>query len=206
MSTHLHWYPRISLHWCLILSVTILKALDPSSVWGSESSTLPPKEAICMACVLSPSEPSLNGKGLYVCRALYSWQPQGWGKSLRVLAGSGWECDTLLLPSLGEWHWVCQDIKHIVSLDHETGSEIGQGSSIPDTWCTFIWGPWLRRNFSESKTMLWPDPPDIGSGPKRARLGPAARLGPQPPGVWLVPRRIYGGIIVEILAKGRKSP
>ncbi len=37
----------------------------------------------------------------------------------------------------------------------------------------------------------------------RARLGPAARLGPQPPGVQLVPRRIFRGIIVEILAKGK---
>ena len=46
----------------------------------------------------------------------------------------------------------------------------------------------------------------MGSGPKRARLGPAARLGPQPPGVRLEQRNIHGGIIVEILAKGRKLP
>src|SRR5258708_39328349 len=50
------------------------------------------------------------------------------------------------------------------------------------------------------------NPPDIGSGPKKARLGPAARLGPQQPGVQLWPRRIYGGIIVGFLPKGRKSP
>src|SRR5258708_29265620 len=46
----------------------------------------------------------------------------------------------------------------------------------------------------------------LGSGPKRARLGPAARLGPQPPGVRLELRMVHGGIIFEILAKGSKSP
>ena len=35
----------------------------------------------------------------------------------------------------------------------------------------------------------------------RARLGPAARLGPQPLGVSLMHGGIHGGIIVEILAK-----
>ena len=54
--------------------------------------------------------------------------------------------------------------------------------------------------------MSQPVPPDIGRHAVRARLGPAARLGPQPPGVQLVPGRIYRGIILEILAKGRKSP
>src|SRR6266446_2066033 len=40
------------------------------------------------------------------------------------------------------------------------------------------------------------------SGPRRARLGPAARLGPQPPGVRLELEDVHGGIIFEILAKG----
>ena len=47
---------------------------------------------------------------------------------------------------------------------------------------------------------------DMESGPRRARLGPAARLGPQPPGVRLKLEDVHGGIIFEILAKGRKSP
>ncbi len=44
----------------------------------------------------------------------------------------------------------------------------------------------------------------MGSGPKRARLGPAARLGPQPLGVRLKLRMVHRGIIFEILAKGSK--
>ena len=47
---------------------------------------------------------------------------------------------------------------------------------------------------------------DMESGPRRARLGPAARLGPQPLGVRLELEDVHGGIIFEILAKGRKSP
>ena len=46
--------------------------------------------------------------------------------------------------------------------------------------------------------------PDVGL--ERARLGPAARLGPQLLGVRLKPRKAHGGIIGEILAEGRKSP
>ena len=38
---------------------------------------------------------------------------------------------------------------------------------------------------------------------ERARLGPAAMLDPQPPGVRLEPRIVHGGIIGEILAKGK---
>ena len=41
------------------------------------------------------------------------------------------------------------------------------------------------------------------SGPRRARLGPAARLGPQPPGVRLELEDVHRGIIFEILAKGK---
>ena len=51
-----------------------------------------------------------------------------------------------------------------------------------------------------------PVPPDKEVGLERARLGPAARLGPQPPGVRLEPRIVHGGIIGEIQAKGRKFP
>ena len=49
-------------------------------------------------------------------------------------------------------------------------------------------------------------PLDKEVGLERARLGPAARLGPQLSGVRLKPRKAHGGIIGEILAKGRKSP
>ena len=41
---------------------------------------------------------------------------------------------------------------------------------------------------------------------ERARLGPAARLGPQPLGVRLELRIVHRGIIGEIQAKGRKFP
>src|SRR5258708_7898359 len=51
-----------------------------------------------------------------------------------------------------------------------------------------------------------PVPPDKEMDLERARLGPAARLGPQPPGVRLEPRIVHGGIIGEIQAKGRKFP
>src|SRR5258705_3816475 len=51
-----------------------------------------------------------------------------------------------------------------------------------------------------------PVPPDKEVGLERARLGPAARLGPQPPGVRLEPRIVHGGIIGEIQAKGRRFP
>ena len=54
--------------------------------------------------------------------------------------------------------------------------------------------------------LLQPVPPDTRRGAKGARLGPAARLGPQPPGVRLTHRYIHGGIDDEILAKGRKFP
>ncbi len=40
----------------------------------------------------------------------------------------------------------------------------------------------------------------------QVRLGPASRPGPQPPGVQLRWRMVHGGIIGEILAKGRKLP
>ena len=50
------------------------------------------------------------------------------------------------------------------------------------------------------------DPPDIGSGPKRARLSPAARLGPQPLGVRLELEDVHRGIDDEILVKGSKFP
>ena len=43
-------------------------------------------------------------------------------------------------------------------------------------------------------------------GQRRVRLGPAARLGPQPLGVRLKLKITHRGIIGEILAKGRKSP
>ena len=46
-------------------------------------------------------------------------------------------------------------------------------------------------------------PLDTRRGAKGARLGPAARLGPQPPGVRLEPRKAHRGIIGEILAKGK---
>ena len=49
-------------------------------------------------------------------------------------------------------------------------------------------------------------PLDTRRGAKGARLGPAARLGPQPLGVRLTHRDVHGGIDDEILAKGRKSP
>ena len=48
-------------------------------------------------------------------------------------------------------------------------------------------------------------PPDTRRGAKGARLGPAARLGPQPPGVRLTNGYVHRGIDDEILAKGRKS-
>ena len=51
-----------------------------------------------------------------------------------------------------------------------------------------------------------PSPPDMEMDLERARLGPAARLGPQPPGVRLEPRIVHRGIIGEIQAKGRKFP
>src|SRR5258705_6214998 len=51
-----------------------------------------------------------------------------------------------------------------------------------------------------------PSPLDMERNLERARLGPAARLGPQPPGVRLEPRIVHGGIIGEIQAKGRKFP
>jgi len=51
-----------------------------------------------------------------------------------------------------------------------------------------------------------PVPLDKEVGLERARLGPAARLGPQPLGVRLEPRIVHGGIIGEIQAKGRKFP
>ena len=38
---------------------------------------------------------------------------------------------------------------------------------------------------------------------ERARLGPAARLGPQPLGVRLELEDVHRGIIFEILAKGK---
>src|SRR5260221_14335535 len=46
-------------------------------------------------------------------------------------------------------------------------------------------------------------PPDKEVGQRRVRLGPAARLGPQPPGVSLKLKIAHGGIIGEILAKGK---
>src|SRR5258708_27335202 len=49
-------------------------------------------------------------------------------------------------------------------------------------------------------------PPDKETDPRQVRLGPASRPGPQPPGVQLRQRMVHGGIIVEILAKGRKLP
>src|SRR5260221_8584358 len=55
-------------------------------------------------------------------------------------------------------------------------------------------------------TLLQLVPPDTRRGAKGARLGPAARLGPQPLGVRLTHRYIHGGIDDEILAKGRKFP
>jgi len=51
-----------------------------------------------------------------------------------------------------------------------------------------------------------PVPLDKEVGQRRVRLGPAARLGPQPPGVSLKPKIAHGGIICEIQAKGRKFP
>ena len=51
--------------------------------------------------------------------------------------------------------------------------------------------------------MLQPVPPDTRRGAKGARLGPAARLGPQPLGVRLTHGYIHGGIDDEILAKGK---
>src|SRR5258708_5990811 len=54
--------------------------------------------------------------------------------------------------------------------------------------------------------LLQPVPPDTRRGAKGARLGPAARLGPQPPGVRLTHRYIHRGIDDEIQAKGRKFP
>ena len=54
--------------------------------------------------------------------------------------------------------------------------------------------------------MLQLVPPDIRRGAKGARLGPAARLGSQPPGVRLTHRYVHGGIDDEILAKGSKFP
>ncbi len=51
--------------------------------------------------------------------------------------------------------------------------------------------------------MLQLVPPDIRRGAKGARLGPAARLGPQPLGVRLTHRYVHGGIDDEILAKGK---
>ncbi len=48
-----------------------------------------------------------------------------------------------------------------------------------------------------------PVPLDKEVGQRRVRLGPAARLGPQPLGVSLKPKIAHGGIIGEILAKGK---
>ena len=45
--------------------------------------------------------------------------------------------------------------------------------------------------------------PGYKEGVKGARLGPAARLGPQPPGVRLTHRYVHRGIDDEILAKGK---
>src|SRR6266436_83255 len=46
-------------------------------------------------------------------------------------------------------------------------------------------------------------PPDKERDPRQVRLGPASRPGPQPLGVQLRQRMVHGGIIVEILAKGK---
>src|SRR5258708_6433586 len=45
-------------------------------------------------------------------------------------------------------------------------------------------------------------PLDMERNLERARLGPAARLGPQPPGVRLEPKIFHRSIIGEIQAKG----
>src|SRR5258708_28762117 len=62
------------------------------------------------------------------------------------------------------------------------------------------------KSLSYISSLSRPVPPDKEVGLERARLGPAARLGPQPPGVRLEPRIVHGGIIGEIQAKGRKFP
>ena len=49
-------------------------------------------------------------------------------------------------------------------------------------------------------------PLDMERNLERARLGPAARLGPQPPGVRLELKIFHRSIIGEIQAKGRKFP
>ena len=51
--------------------------------------------------------------------------------------------------------------------------------------------------------MLQLVPPVTRRGAKGARLGPAARLGPQPLGVRLTNGYVHGGIDDEILAKGK---
>ena len=61
-------------------------------------------------------------------------------------------------------------------------------------------------NYDNRANVLQPVPLDIRRGAKGARLGPAARLGPQPLGVRLTNRYVHRGIDDEILAKGRKSP
>ncbi len=67
-----------------------------------------------------------------------------------------------------------------------------------------MWGvQWLSCSWNLLSQLV---PPDKESEPERARLGPAARLGPQPLGVRLEPRIFHRGIIGEILAKGSKFP
>ena len=59
----------------------------------------------------------------------------------------------------------------------------------------------LTKNFMGR--LSWPVPLDKEMGQRRVRLGPAARLGPQPLGVRLELKITHGGIIGEILAKGK---
>src|SRR5258707_14365592 len=65
---------------------------------------------------------------------------------------------------------------------------------------------WSLLQLWQTRPLLQPVPLDIRRGAKGARLGPAARLGPQPPGVRLTHGYVHRGIDDEILAKGRKSP
>src|SRR5260221_10704022 len=65
-----------------------------------------------------------------------------------------------------------------------------------------MWLPHVEVHAPVSQSV----PPDKERDLRQVRLGPASRPGPQPPGVQLRQRMVHGGIIVEILAKGRKLP
>ena len=67
---------------------------------------------------------------------------------------------------------------------------------------------WMREFHHPSlvlaeQVLSQPVPLDKEMGHRRVRLGPAARLGPQPPGVRLKLKITHRGIIGEILAKGK---